>query len=64
MVNSMEQTACRNEGLPNQAGFILLFAFVLGAVGYEIRGWQRRQEVRENMRRILEEREAARRDEE
>jgi len=40
-----------------QAGFIVLFAFMLGAIGHEARQRQKREEVRENMRRILEERE-------
>jgi hypothetical protein len=40
-----------------QLGFILLFLFILGVTGYEMQRWQRRQEVRENMRRILEQRE-------
>jgi hypothetical protein len=39
-----------------QAGFIVLFAFMLGCIGHEMRQWQRREEVRENMRRILEQR--------
>ena len=39
-----------------QAGFILLFAFMLAAIGYEWQQRQRREEVRENLRRILEER--------
>jgi hypothetical protein len=47
-----------------QAGFIVLFVFILGVTGHEMRQRQKREEVRENMRRILEEREAARRDEE
>jgi hypothetical protein len=40
-----------------QAGFIVLFVFILGVTGYEMQRWQRRQEVWESMRRILEERE-------
>jgi hypothetical protein len=48
---------CLESRLLTQAGFIVLFAFMLGAIGYEMRQWQRREEVRENMRRILEERE-------
>jgi Na+-transporting methylmalonyl-CoA/oxaloacetate decarboxylase gamma subunit len=40
-----------------QAGFVILFMFILAAIGYEMQRWQRREEVRENMRRILEERE-------
>jgi hypothetical protein len=40
-----------------QAGIVVLFAFLLGAIGYEWRQRQRREEMRENMRRILEERE-------
>jgi hypothetical protein len=40
-----------------QVGFIVLFAFMLGAIGYEWRHWQRREEVKENMARILPERE-------
>jgi hypothetical protein len=47
-----------------QAGFIVLFAFMLGAIGHEAWQRQRREEVRESMRRILEEREAARRNDE
>jgi hypothetical protein len=39
-----------------QAGFIVLFAFMLGAIGHEAWQRQRREEVRENMRRILRER--------
>jgi hypothetical protein len=40
-----------------QAGFIVLFAFMLGAIGYEMKRWHRRQHVRENMERILRQRE-------
>jgi hypothetical protein len=47
-----------------QAGFIVLFVFILGVTCHEMRQRQKREEVRENMRRILEEREAARGDEE
>jgi hypothetical protein len=39
-----------------QLGFIVLFAFILGVTGHEVQRWQRRQEVRENMRRKLRER--------
>jgi hypothetical protein len=39
-----------------QAGFILLFLFILGETGHEMQQRQRREEVRENMRRILDER--------
>jgi hypothetical protein len=39
-----------------QAGFIVFFAFILGVTGHEMRQRQKREEVRENMRRILEER--------
>jgi hypothetical protein len=41
-----------------QAGFIVLFVFILGVTGHEMRQGQKREEVRENMRRILEERES------
>jgi hypothetical protein len=37
-------------------GFIVLALFILGLWGYEWQRLQRRREVRENMRRILEER--------
>jgi hypothetical protein len=40
-----------------QAGFLVLFAFMLAAIGYEMWQWRRRQEVKENMARILRERE-------
>jgi hypothetical protein len=40
-----------------QAGFIVLFAFILGVTGYEMRQWQRRWEVKKNVVRILRERE-------
>jgi hypothetical protein len=40
-----------------QLGFIVLALFILGLWGYEWQSLQRRREVRENMRRILEERE-------
>jgi hypothetical protein len=40
-----------------QAGYILLFVFILGVTGHEMRQRQKREEVRENMRRIMEERE-------
>src|SRR5438132_805440 len=39
-----------------QAGFIVLLVIILGSIGYEMQRWQRRQEVRENLRKILEER--------
>jgi hypothetical protein len=35
-----------------QAGFILLFVFILAVTGYEMRQWRKREEIRENMRRI------------
>jgi hypothetical protein len=38
-----------------QAGFIVLFMFILGVTGCEMQRWPRREEVRENVRRILEE---------
>src|SRR5262249_25525849 len=40
----------------SQAGFIVLALFILALWGYEWQGLHRRREVRENMRRILEER--------
>jgi hypothetical protein len=39
-----------------QAGFVVLFAFMLGAIGYECLRWQRRRHVRENVEWILRER--------
>ena len=47
-----------------QAGFIVLFVFILGVTGQEMRQRQKREEIRENMRRILREREESRREEE
>jgi hypothetical protein len=47
---------CRESRWLAQVGFIVLFVFIVGVTGHEMRQWQRRQEVRGNMRRILEER--------
>jgi hypothetical protein len=43
-----------------QLGFILLFLFILGVTSHEMQQRQRREEFRENMRRIMEERETDR----
>jgi hypothetical protein len=40
-----------------QAGFIVLFVFMVGCIGYEIQRWHRRREVKEDIARILRERE-------
>ena len=44
-------------GWLTQTGFIVLFVFILGLWGHEWQRMQRHREVRENMRRILAERE-------
>jgi hypothetical protein len=48
---------CLGRGWVTRAGFAVLFAFMLGAIGYEMQRWQRRREVKEDMARILRERE-------